>query len=143
MNYSSRPKVLITIAVLTGLTIPRAQGLLFLPTLEMVGGSSPDAWLAPWVTDAILGLLVPVVIYALLKKTGASTWGLILVYSAIGAFDHANGMVTEWLTPLPVETAGPALVFGSLIATISFQLAAIVLLFRKDVRAYFMAANNA
>lgn len=140
MEKKTRPTIISVIAVLTGLTITRAQAILFLPTLEMYGGSSPDAWLAPWVTDSILGLLLPVVIYFLLKRKGIKTWAMLILYSAIGAFDYANGLATQWLHPLPQETAGTALVFSALTATLTFQTMAIFLLFREKTIKYF--SNN-
>ena len=138
MNKKTRPRIISVIAILTVLTITRAQAILFLPNLQMFGGTSPDEWLAPWVTDSILGLLLPVFIYFLLKGSGIKTWALLLLYSAIGAFDYANGLVTEWLHPLPPETAPAALVFSALIATLTFQLVVIYLLFRDKVISYFV-----
>lgn len=138
MIKKSRPTIIYVIVVLTALTITRAQAILFLPTLEMFGGASPDAWLAPWVTDSILGLLLPVVIYFLLKGSGLKTWALLLLYSAIGAFDYANGLVTQWLHPLPEEMAGTTLVFTALTATLTFQLVVVYLLFRNKVISHFV-----
>ncbi|MEM8908564.1 MAG: hypothetical protein AAGD05_12005 [Bacteroidota bacterium] len=142
MNKKARPTVVYAIVVLTGLTITRAQAILFLPTLQMYGGVSPNAWLAPWITDSILGVLLPIVIYYLLNGSGVKTWALLLVYSVIGAFDYANGLATQWLDPLPEEIAGKSLVFIALILTLTFQLTAIVLLFRKDVMAYYHDKEN-
>jgi len=142
MSKQNRPKIIYVIAVLTVLTITRAQAILFLPTLNMFGGSSPDAWLAPWVSDSILGLLLPAVIYFLLKGKGIKTWALLILYSAIGAFDYANGLVTEWLHPLPEDTAGQALVFTALTATFIFQLMVIYLLFRDKVINHFVMTKS-
>ncbi|MEL7425193.1 MAG: hypothetical protein AAFN81_19560 [Bacteroidota bacterium] len=138
MKQQERPKVITLIVILSALTITRTQAILFLPTLEMYGGNSPNAWLAPWITDSILGVLLPVVIYFLLKGSGVKTWAVIAIYSAIGAFDYATGLVTQWLHPLPPEVAESTLVFTALIATLIFQLSVVVLLFRKDVRRYFI-----
>ena len=41
-----------------------------IPSLEMYGGRNPNAWFGPWISDAILGLLAPVMIYLVLKKRG-------------------------------------------------------------------------
>ena len=82
MNTKTKkvPKTIYIIAVLTGLTILRAQTLFFFKTLEMYGGINPDAWFAPWVSDSILGVLVPVFIYFLLKGSGAKIWALLIMY---------------------------------------------------------------
>ena len=129
------------IAILTGLTISRLMALTFLPTLNMLGGTSPDEWLGPWVTDSLLGLLLPVVIYFILKGKGLKTWALLIVYSTLGAFDYATGLVTQWLHPLPIETATPSVVFISLWTTLLFQVVVIILFFRNDVIHHFYKSN--
>ncbi len=141
MNSIKRPKTVNIIAILTVLTVSRLMAITFLPTLNRFGGTSPDAWLAPWITDSILGILLPVAIYAILKRKGIKTWGLLIIYSTLGAFDYATGLVVEWQTPLPDETAAPTLVFGSLIATLVFQTIAIFLLFNKEVIIHFQSEN--
>lgn len=138
MVIKSRTRIIYTIAILTGLTISRAQAILFLPPLKMFGGTSPDEWLAPWVTDSLLGLLLPIVIHFILKGRGIRTWAMLIVYSAIGAFDYANGIVMEWLHPLPNETAEPALVFGALAATLTIQTVAIYLLFQNRSMKHYL-----
>ncbi len=141
MNKSKRPRELNIIAILTGLTISRMMALTFLPTLNMLGGTSPNEWLGPWVTDGILGLLLPVVIYFILKGKGIKTWALLIVYSVLGAFDYATGLVTQWLHPLPFETASPSVVFISLWSTLLFQVVVIILFFRNDVIHHFYKSN--
>ncbi|MEM9274769.1 MAG: hypothetical protein AAGA80_17670 [Cyanobacteria bacterium P01_F01_bin.143] len=142
MNKRTIPKVIYVIAALTALTILRAQTLLFFPTLEMNGGVNPDAWLAPWVSDSILGLLVPVVIYFLFKGSGSKIWALLVMYSALGSFDYANGLATQWSYPLSTEIASSEFVFGSLISTLVFQLISTVLLFRSEVINYFLEQDS-
>lgn len=137
MDLNKKPKVIYWIVGLTALTIPRAQTLVFFPLLEMNGGNNPDAWFAPWVSDSILGLLVPVVIYFLLKGKGAKIWALLIMYSALGAFDYANGLATQWSYPMSPDTASPALVYGSLLFTFTIQLIATILLFKQNVRSCF------
>lgn len=142
MSKRTTPKVIYVIAVLTALTLLRAQTLFFFKTLEMNGGVNPDAWISPWISDSILGLLVPVVIYFLLKGSGLKIWALLIMYNALGTFDYANGLATQWINPLSAETASPEFVFGSLISTFTIQLIATVLLFRSDVVDYFLEPNS-
>lgn len=133
---SDRPassKVYLLISVLIGLTATRALAMMFIPKLTMFGGTAPDAWVGPWVTDAILGLLIPVVIVAMYRFRKARVWGCRLLYNGIGAFDYATGLVTQSLHPLPASIAPPGLVFGSLSFTLCLQIVVIVLLFRRDV----------
>lgn len=141
MNKTKRPKALTIIAILTLLTISRAMALIFLPTLNILGGTSPNEWLGPWVTDGILGLLLPVVVYFILKGKGIKTWALLIIYNALGAFDYATGLVTQWLHPLPAETASSSTVFVSLTVTLILQTIVVFLFFRKDVIHHFHKLN--
>ncbi|MEM1320513.1 MAG: hypothetical protein AAGG75_09660 [Bacteroidota bacterium] len=138
MHKKQTPRTVYAIAILTALTITRAQAGLFLPTLEMFGGESADAWLVPWITDTLLGVLLPLMIYLILRGSGAKTWSLIIIYSVVGAFDYVHGLVAQWQHPLPEEMASSALVFGSLLASLSFQLIAILLLFNANVISHYL-----
>ncbi|MEM9219208.1 MAG: hypothetical protein AAGD25_33355 [Cyanobacteria bacterium P01_F01_bin.150] len=142
MDKRKTPKVIYVIAVLTALTILRAQTLFFFQTLEMNGGVNPDAWLALWVSDAILGLLVPVVIYFLFKGSGSKIWALLIIYSALGVFDYAHGLATQWSYPLSAEIASSVFVFDSLISTLIFHLIATVLFFKSEVISYFLKSHS-
>ncbi|MGB3496030.1 MAG: hypothetical protein WBA57_25095 [Elainellaceae cyanobacterium] len=133
----SRPIVITGIAVLMLLTITRLQAILFISSLEMFGGISPDAWLGPWVSDAILGVLLPIMVYFTLRGSGVKLWGLLVLYNAVGAFDYSQGLATQWLSPLPSAIASSTLVYGVLSVTLSLQLVALLLLFRNDVIHYF------
>lgn len=137
MYKAKKLKAVSIIATLTLLTILRAMALTFLPTLNMFGGTSPNEWLGPWITDSILGLLLPIVIYAILKGKGLKTWALLIMYSALGAFDYAIGIVTQWFHPLPSETASSSIVFTSLTATLIIQSIVVILFFKKDVIYHF------
>ena len=118
----------------------RALTITMMPSLEMYGGVNPDAWFGPWISDTILGFLVPVMIYLLLRKRGAKIWGILLIYNAIGAFDFAHGLITEWTDPLiPDGIFGtPALTYGSVSFSMIVQILVILLLFNKKVIDYFI-----
>lgn len=137
------PKLIYIIVAIIVLTALRVQTLFFFSTLEMNGGNNPDAWLAPWVTDAILGLLVPVVIYYLLKGKGAKIWALLIMYNALGAFDYATGIATQYIHPMSLETASPTLVYSSLFFTFIIQSLAVLLLFKQSVINHFFKYESA
>lgn len=128
-----------SIAALMAMTVFRTQTVFFLPTVEMFGGIAPDAWFAPWLSDAILGVLVPVALYALLVRRGAAVWGTLVIYNALGAFDYANGLATQWTTPMPAEMASATTVYLGIGVFMVCQLIALGLLFRGDVIEYFCA----
>jgi len=46
-----------------------------------------------------LGLLAPFIAYLAFMKNGLKLWGALIAYNCIGAFDYANGLLTEYLSP--------------------------------------------
>lgn len=136
-GQQSRPKTVLVLSALVALTFFRAQTLFFLPELEMYGGLAPDSWFGPWVSDALLGLLVPVIVWLALTKTGTRIWGLLVLYNALGAFDYSQGLITQLISPLPVEVASPAAVYGGILVFLVFQLIALALLFQRNVVAHY------
>ena len=136
---SSRPSQIKWIAILLAFTFMRAFMVIQLPSLEMYGGINPNAWFGPWISDTILGILVPLMIYLLLKKRGIETWGALIMYNAIGAFDYAHGIITQWTDPLtPNGMMGtPELTYGSISFSLLVQITVIVLLFNPRVIDYF------
>lgn len=125
------------IALLMAATIFRVQTLLFLPELQMFGDIAPDAWFGPWLSDATIGLLLPIMIYLFWTGRTITTWGLLVVYNAVGAFDYSQGLITQWVHPLPVQLAAPETVYVGIGLFMVFQLIALALLFRSDVIAHF------
>ena len=139
-----RPSGIIWIAILMLLTTMRFFTVTQLSSLQMFGGVNPDAWLAPWVSDTILGAFAPFMIYILFKKRGLKIWGILLIYNAIGAFDYIHGLATQWTDPLvPNGMLGtPELTFGSIGFSLIVQLLAIYLLFQDDVVKYLTKSNH-
>ncbi|MGB6034826.1 MAG: hypothetical protein WBG42_01065 [Cryomorphaceae bacterium] len=91
MEKKSRPKIIYAITILTGLTITRAQAILILPTFKMFGGTSPDEWLAPWVTDSLLGspltsLMISLAPNPIIKGCLYSMCGALNVDPSVGSF---------------------------------------------------------
>lgn len=132
-----RPRALTWIGVLMALTITRFTVAFRLLSLEMFGGTSPDAWFAPWLSDTVLGLLVPVMVYLALRRRGVVVWGALVGYNAVGAFDYVHGLATQWIHPL--ENA--AVTYGAISLFLALQLIAIGLLFRPDVIAHMIARS--
>ena len=136
---SPKPSEIKWITILLAFTFMRAFMGLQLPTLEMYGGVNPNAWFTPWISDTILGLLVPYIIYLLLKKKGMMVWGTLIAYNAIGAFDYVHGLLAQWTDPLvPNGLMGtPALTYGSIGFSLLIQLLILRFLFRRTVIEYF------
>lgn len=121
------------IAILMAATVFRVQTILFLPSVQSLGGPAPDAWFGPWLSDAILGALVPLMIYVLWTRRGPRAWGALVVYNAIGAFDYSQGLITQFFHPMPTEMATQATVYTGIGVFMVLQLVALVLLFQKKV----------
>ncbi len=126
-----------TIAFLMGATLFRAQTVLFLPTVEMFGGIAPNGWFGPWLSDAILGFLVPVMVFIFLTKRGIRVWGALVLYNAVGAFDYSQGLITQFISPMPAEMASPTTVYVGIGLFMILQLIALGLLFRRAVIQHF------
>ena len=136
----SKPLQVKLIAILMGFTFMRFFMGTMIPSLEMYGGENPNAWFGPWISDTVLGLLVPIMVFILLKKEGIKIWAILLIYNGIGAFDYAHGLITQWTDPLiPNGIFGtPILTYGSLSFSLIVQIAVIVLLFNSNVINYFI-----
>lgn len=133
----NHPRVLIVIATLMSLTVFRTQTLLLLPGLARFGGEAPDAWLVPWVSDSAFGILVPVMVFLLLKVHSLRTWALLVAYNAMGAFDYVIGLATQWQHPLPESIGSRIGVYAGITTFLVFQIMAITLLLRRDVIRHF------
>ena len=124
-------------------TVPRIAALINLPQLQMLGGIQPNSWLGPWISDSLLGILTPIMAYLAYKKRGIKLWGMLLIFNGLGAFDYIFGFAAQWSYPFISEKAmeAPAMIYGTLVSFFTFQVSAIVLLFRRDVVNYFSQSN--
>lgn len=125
------------ITLLMGATAFRAQTILFLPELQMFGGIAPDGWLGPWLSDTIIGFALPVMLYLFWARRSVAIWGALVAYNAVGAFDYSQGLITQMISPMPVEMASAATVYVGIGLFMGFQLVALALLFHRDVIAEF------
>ena len=125
------------ITLLMGATIFRVQTILFLPQVEMFGGIAPDGWFGPWLSDTIIGLILPVMIYLFWTRRSIAVWGVLVAYNAVGAFDYSQGLIVQLISPMPVEMAAAVTVYLGIGLFMVFQLTALGLLFRRDVIAGF------
>ena len=125
------------ITLLMGATMFRAQTILFLPELQMFGGMAPNGWFGPWLCDTIIGFAVPAMLYLLWTRRSVAIWGALVAYNVVGAFDYSQGLITQVISPMPVEMASAGNVYVGIGLFMGFQLVALGLLFRRDVIAEF------
>lgn len=131
------------IAGLMAITLFRVQTVLFLPTIEAFGGIAPDAWFGPWLSDFILGLLVLPMVYVFWTRRGATVWGVLVLYNAVGAFDYSQGLITQYFSPMPESMASAVGVYAGIGVFMVAQLIALGLLFRADAVRHFIAETGA
>lgn len=127
------PTIKWAITLLMGATIFRAQTILFLPQVQMFGGIAPDGWFGPWLSDTIIGFILPVMLYLFWTRRSMAIWGVLVAYNAVGAFDYSQGLITQAISPMPVEMASASTVYLGIGLFMCFQLVALGLLFRRDV----------
>lgn len=132
-----KPSIRWAIALLMGATIFRAQTILFLPEMQMFGGPAPDGWFGPWLSDTIIGSALPVMLYLFWTRRGVTVWGALVAYNAVGAFDYSQGLITQMISPMPVEMASAATVYMGIALFMVAQIVALGLLFRREVIAEF------
>ena len=89
------PTIKWAIALLMGATIFRVQAGLFLSDLQMFGGPAPDGWFGPWLSDTIIGFLLPVMLFLFWTRRSVAVWGTLIAYNAVGAFDYSQGLITQ------------------------------------------------
>ena len=136
-----KPTIRWTITLLMGATIFRAQTVLFLPEVQMFGGIAPDGWFGPWLSDTIIGFALPLMLYLFWTRRGVAVWGALVSYNAVGAFDYSQGLITQMISPMPVEMASAATVYAGIGLFMVAQIVALGLLFRRDVIADFMGQS--
>lgn len=136
------PTVKWAITLLMGATIFRAQTILFLPQVQMFGGIAPDGWFGPWLSDTIIGFAVPVMLYVFWTRRSVAVWGALVAYNAVGAFDYSQGLITQVISPMPVEMASAATVYLGIGLFMLAQIGALGLLLRRDVIAEFSRAET-
>ena len=135
----TRPRAVLWITVLTAVSITRLVVVFRLPSLEMFDGDNPDAWIGPWVSDTVLGLLVPVMVYLAWRRSGTKVWGALVAYTVIGAFDYAHGLVTQWIHP---QNANSTVTYGAIGFLMMQQLIVAALLFRDDVVQHYTPGHS-
>jgi hypothetical protein len=131
-------RAFIAMTIMMVLTFSRASVVTYFPHLEMYGGIDVNAWFAPWVSDTILGLLVPVMIYLLWRKTGAKVWAGLIVYNALGAFDYSHGLATQMHYPQMTEGSVSAVIYTTIGLGMIFNLIVTLMMFRGDVMRHFL-----
>ena len=66
----------------------------------LAGGASP-AWLYPAITDVVVGLMAPIVAFAVWRRKGLGVWVFGIVFFAVSIVDHMDAVTAALTTPIP------------------------------------------
>ena len=137
-----RPKEVKIVGVLLCYTLTRTMMALQLKSAKMFGGLNADAWLAPWLSDTILGILTPFAIYGAFKGKGVVAWGLLLSFNVVGSYDYMYGLLAQYLHPMVTMMGKPAppatVIYGSIGLGCLCQIINVILLLQDDTIHFFI-----
>lgn len=136
LHLRARPRAIILITVAMAITFSRFSVITYFPNLEMYGGIDANAWFGPWLSDTILGLLVPLMVFALWRRTGPRVWAMLFAYNVLGAFDYAHGLMTQWHYPQVTEGQISGVIYGAISLGLVMNLCAAALLMKREVIDY-------
>lgn len=140
------PRIVKAAMVLAALQLPRLGALRFFAMASQ--GTLPAVFAVPAGTgDLLIALTAPVVVVAL-RKGGLSAWAWAIAWNAVGIVDLLFAVAIGGLTDFPLRhqmTVAPGLAAPLAIIPllavplcILFHATSVTLLFRKQVRVYFM-----
>ena len=72
----------------------------FLAQDALAGHASP-AWLYPAITDVVVGLIAPIVAFAVWRMKGLGVWVFGIVFFVISIVDHMDAVTAALTTPIP------------------------------------------
>jgi hypothetical protein len=68
---------------------------------DALSGSASPAWLYPAITDVVVGLMAPIVAFAVWRMKGLGVWAFAIVFFAISIVDHLDAVTAALTTPIP------------------------------------------
>jgi hypothetical protein len=137
----SLPSAVIAMLVFMSLTISRVYMITKIKTCKMFGGVNPDEWFGPWVTDSTMGCLLPVVVGIAAYGQGRVLWGILVGYNCIGAYDYANGLMCQFMSPQADGQFPPTAIYASVGFGCFCNLVALCLLFTKAAMNYYIVGE--
>jgi hypothetical protein len=68
---------------------------------DALAGRASPAWLYPAITDVAVGLMAPIVAFAVWRMKGLGVWVFAIVFFAISIVDHLDAVTAALTTPIP------------------------------------------
>jgi hypothetical protein len=106
---------------------------------DALAGSASPAWLYPAITDVVVGLMAPIVAFAIWRMKGLGVWVLAIVFFAISIVDHLDAVTAALNTPIPAApllNPSPVATAVELVVISVIDAIAIALLATGRMRAY-------
>ena len=90
---------------------------------DALSGSASPAWLYPAITDVVVGLMAPIVAFAVWRLKGLGVWVFAIVFFAISIVDHLDAVTAALTTPIP---AAPLLSPSPVATTVDLVLISVI-----------------
>ena len=115
----------------------------FLAQNALAGSASP-AWLYPAMTDVVVGIMAPIVTFAIWRLKGLGVWVFSIVFFAISIVDHLDAVTAALTTSIPsAPLLFPSVVTtaGLLIVLSLIDAVAVAVLATAKMRAYLQVSK--
>lgn len=134
-----RPRSIILIIFITLFMTMRASLAIYLPQIGSSPDSAPISWILPLLLDTIIGATAPFLALLLWRWKGLGVWTAGVVWTVLGTWDLGTGVILEFVDPWMNTPLGSSYRF---IPIIILSLVNLYLLFRSDVRQYYLYARE-
>lgn len=129
--------LLIGISIWIVLQIPR---LIAIPIIQdVLAGIDDGEWMYPAILDIVVAVLSPIAIWMMWKTKNVYAWTFLICYFVVSILDHGDAVTAMNLARIPqtfikmgAEGASNTPIYQS-----AFDFLCIILLFRKNLKAYF------
>jgi hypothetical protein len=106
---------------------------------DALAGRASPAWLYPAITDVVVGLMAPIVAFAVWRMKGLGVWVFAIVFFAISIVDHLDAVTAALTTPIPAAPLlSPSIVATAVELTVIsvIDAVAIAVLWTARMRSY-------
>jgi len=106
---------------------------------DALAGRASLAWLYPAITDVVVGLMAPIVAFAVWRMKGLGVWAFAIVFFAISIVDHLDAVAATLTTTIPAAallSPSPVVTAVELVVISVIDAVAIAVLGTARMRSY-------
>jgi len=106
---------------------------------DALAGRASLAWLYPAITDVAVGLMAPIVAFAVWRMKGLGVWAFAIVFFAISIVDHLDAVAATLTTTIPAApllSPSPVVTAVELVIISVIDAVAIAVLGTARMRSY-------